>query len=206
MKCEPCLPRSTGPGQREEADVRAREHPAYVGELVLAAEELRRRDREVRPVERLQRRELVGAKLVNPLWRAQVLEPVLTEVAELLPLDERGRCSRDQHLPPMARRREPRGAVNIRSDIALLRQQRRAGVEAHPYRQRDLLLRLTRRSECTGGGREGDEKRISLRINLNAALPLERLPQDSPMFGQPRCVLRLPDLVQEPRRTLNVRE
>ena len=43
---EPRLPRSAGAGEREETRVVALEQLPHVGELVLAAEERRRRDRE----------------------------------------------------------------------------------------------------------------------------------------------------------------
>jgi hypothetical protein len=51
-------------------------------ELVLAADDRRWLDRQVRPVERLQRRELAVAELVETLRRRQVLEAVLAEVAQ----------------------------------------------------------------------------------------------------------------------------
>ena len=56
-------------------------------ELALPAEEGRRRNRQVRPEERLERRELAVSELVDALGRGEILEPVLAEVGEL-DLDE----------------------------------------------------------------------------------------------------------------------
>lgn len=53
-----------------------------LGELRLAAQEGRRLNRQVRPPERPQRRELSLAELVQANRVAQVLEPMLTEVAQ----------------------------------------------------------------------------------------------------------------------------
>ena len=110
---EPRLPRSAGAGQRQETRVVAASSSPHVGELLLTPEELRRRDREVRPVQRLERRELVVAELVDPLRRAQVLEPVLAEVAQLGGLDERGRRRRNEHLPAVTGGGDPRRAVDV---------------------------------------------------------------------------------------------
>ena len=146
------FPDPAGARQREEPRVVAREQLSHVRELVLATEERRRGDGEVRPVERLQGRELVAAELENPLWRAQVLEPVLAEVAQFVPVDERRRRSRDEHLPAVPGGSDARRAVDVSADVALLREQRRAGVEAHPHRiepapVRRLARRQARRAQ-----------------------------------------------------------
>ena len=66
------LPVPPGPGQREQAHVVAREElSSDLGELPLPPEEGRRRHRQVRPVETLERRELVVAELVDPLGRGR---------------------------------------------------------------------------------------------------------------------------------------
>ena len=181
---EPRLPRPARARQREETGVVAREQLPHVGELVLAAEKRRRRDRQVRPVERLQRRKLVFTELVDPLGSAEILEPVLAEIAELGGVDERRRHRRDEHLPAVTGRRDPCGAVDVGADITLLRQQRRAGVEAHPHGQLELLLRLARCVERAGRGREGNEERVALRVDLDAAVALERLAHDAPVLGE----------------------
>ena len=99
MQRESRLPRPAGAREREEAGVVAHEQLPDIGKLVLAAEEGRRGYREVRAVERLQRREVAVAQLEDPLRRAQVLEPVLAELAELSTVDECRSRRRDEHLP-----------------------------------------------------------------------------------------------------------
>jgi hypothetical protein len=206
LKSKPRLSRSAGPTQREQPDVVADEQVPHLSELLLAAEERSGRDREVRAVKRLQRGELLVAELEDPLRRAQVFEPVLAEVAKTVAVDEcRGR-GRDEHLPAVPGGGHARGAVDVRPDVALLGQQRRAGVEAHSHRQPERLLRLARRRE--GAGRRGKrhEERVPLRIHLRAAVSLEGLPQDVPMLGERLRVLLRADLVQQPRRALDVGE
>ena len=85
--------------------------------------------------------------------------------------------------------------MDVRSDVALLRQQRRTGVEAHPNRQLELLLRLARRRERTRRGREGNEEGVALRVDLDAAVPLERLTQNAAVLGEPFRVLLRTELV-----------
>ena len=67
--------------------------------------------RQVRAVQALDRRELLVAELVEPLGPRQVLEPLLAEVEELDLRHELARDLRDEHLPAVAGRRDPRGAV-----------------------------------------------------------------------------------------------
>ena len=131
---------------------------------------------------------------------------MLAEVAELAGVDERRRRRRDEHLPAVTGGRDPRRAVDVRAHVALLRQQRRAGVQAHPHRQLELLLRLARGLERARRGREGDEERVALRVDLDAAVPLERLAQDAPVLGERARVVLRAELVQKPRRPLDVGE
>ena len=70
-----------GAGERHQA-MRANERPGLL-ELALASDERGRLDRQVRPIERPQRREVLVAELVQALRRAQVLEAMLAEVAQL---------------------------------------------------------------------------------------------------------------------------
>ena len=131
---------------------------------------------------------------------------MLAEIAQLGGLDERGRRRRNEYLPPVTGSGDPRGAVDVGSHVALVRQQRRASVNAHPHRQLELLLRLAGGAERAGSGREGDKERVTLRVDLDAAVPLERVPQDAAMPGQHSRVVIRAELVQEARRPLDVRE
>src|SRR6266487_2073445 len=173
---------------------------------MLATEEGRRGDGEIRPVERLQGRELVAAELEDPLWRAQVLEPVLAEVAELVPVDERRARSRDENLPAVPGGSDACRAMDVRADVALLREQRRAGVETHPDRQLELRLCGAGGVKGSGRSRERNQERVALRVHLDAAASPGRLTQNAAVLRERiRIVLRA-ELLQEPRRPLDVGE
>jgi hypothetical protein len=81
LQGETRLSRSACTREREQAGVLPHEKLPHLREFVLAAEKLGRRDRQVRAIERLERRELAVAELEDPLRRAEILEPVLAEVA-----------------------------------------------------------------------------------------------------------------------------
>src|SRR5688572_1163127 len=92
------------------------------------------------------------------------------------------------------------GAMYVRSDVALLRQMRGAGMDAHPHADRpegQSLERLRRGGERSRSSREGDEEGVSLRIDLDAAVGLKRAAQDAAMLGEPFGVLLGPELVQQ---------
>ena len=107
-----------------------------VAQLVLAAEERRRRDREVRPEEGLQRREALLAELVDPDRCGEILQPVLAEVREreVTGLEQRHRRRRDDDLAPVAARADPRCPVHVHPDVVAVHEKRLAGVDAHRAR------------------------------------------------------------------------
>jgi hypothetical protein len=99
--------------------------------------------------------------------------------------------------------------MHICADIALARQVRRARVQADPDTDPSPRHRLGRRvcgRERAPRGRERIEERVTLRVDLDAAMPGERVTQYAPMLGQrPRVRLRT-ELVQQPRRAFEVCE
>jgi hypothetical protein len=99
----------------------ARKQLPDVSELVLPTQKRGCRDRQVRPVQRLQRRESIVAELEDPLRRAQVLEPVLAQIEELVRVDERRRHRRHEHLTAVTDCGNASRAVDIGADIALHR-------------------------------------------------------------------------------------
>ena len=103
---------------------------------MLTTEERRRRNRQVRSVETLQRWEVLLAELVDPLGRGQVLQPVLAEVPQPLGAEQRSRGRRDEHLPAVSSRRDPRRAVHVDADVPLSAHMRRARVHTHPHTDR----------------------------------------------------------------------
>ncbi len=109
-------------GQRDEPRVVDGEQRRELGQLALAPEERGRGHGQVRAVEALERRELRLAELVDPLRRGEVLQPVLAQVAHRRGIDQPRRRGGDERLPAVAARRDPRSAVHIDADVALVRE------------------------------------------------------------------------------------
>src|SRR5207302_3646028 len=84
-------------GQRDQADLGALQQRSDLVELPLASEKRCGGNRQVRLVQRLQRREALRAELEEPLRSAQVLKPVQAEIAHL-GAGEVGRRLREEHL------------------------------------------------------------------------------------------------------------
>jgi hypothetical protein len=89
-----------------------------LGDLVLAIEERRRDDGKIAGVERLQRRKLGEAELVEMLRLGQVLESVLAEGGDSYPLiRSRVVCVRSTW-PPWPAEQTRRRAVHVDADVA----------------------------------------------------------------------------------------
>ena len=127
LQREPRLAAATGPGQRHQPDVGAAQQGRNLVDLPLAAEERRRRNRKVRLVQRLQRREVFRPELEETLRRAQVLQPVQAEVADV-GAGEVGRRLREQHLPAVAGGGDPRRPVHVEPHVPLVGPERLARV------------------------------------------------------------------------------
>ena len=97
--------------------------------------------------------------------------------------------------------------MDVDADVALLGDERLAGVEAYSDLDRPVqrLLCLRRRRERIGGAGEGDEEGVALRVDLDAAVGGERLAKHPPVFGESVCV-GVAELLQELRRALDVGE
>jgi hypothetical protein len=156
-------------------------------------------------VERLQRREDLRAELEEPLRRAQVLEPVLPQVAHLDAGEIRRRL-REQHLAAVPGGGDPRRAVHVEADVALDIFHRLARVEAHPHahgpvRQREL--RVGRGRHRIGCPREGNEERIARRLDFDSAMPRPHPPQHTVVLRKHACIT-VAELLQQVRRALDV--
>ena len=180
------MPLPPGPGQRHEPDVGPPQQRRDLVDLPLATEERRRRNRQVRLVQRLQRREVVRPELEETLRRAQVLQPVQAEVAHLGTGEIRGRL-RQEHLPAVPGGGDPRRPVHVEPDVALVGPERLARVQAHPHAHRAVRKRALR----VGGGRhgvgrarEGDEERVALRVDLDPVVPPPGVPQRTAVLGE----------------------
>jgi hypothetical protein len=150
----------------------------HLAELLLPPDERRRLHGQRRLVEALQRGEPTLAELVDPLRRGQVLQPVLAEIEQLVRVDELARRLRDEHLPAVADGGDPSGAVDVEADVSLLGDTRLAGVDPHAHTDRSVaerVLGVVCGRQCIGRTREGDEERVPLGVDLDPAVPLERV-------------------------------
>ena len=171
-------------------------------------------------MQRLEPRELAGQavdqELVELLRLAQVLEPVGAEIPEEKRVVEQlGRRSAHEHLPPVAGRHDPRRAVHVDADVRRRRRQRLTRMNAHPHPQVEPFrprlagerpLRLRRRGGRALGPRIRDEERVARAIDLVPVVVRERSSQQ-PTVRVER--LRIPlstELVQEASRPLDVGE
>ena len=174
LQCETCLARAAGAGDRHQPDA-----PEQVLDLELldhASDERMRRLGQVRSVEAPERRKRAAPELVDALRAGQVLQAVLAEIDDLVLVHEQVACRvRQENLPAVAGGGDPSGAVHVHSDVALLRQQRLARVDAHPHADAVLLQKSLR---AAGSGRrvarpaEGDEEGIALGVDLDAVMRL----------------------------------
>jgi hypothetical protein len=115
---------------------------------------------------------------------------------------------RDKDLSAVANRRNASRAVDVDADVSLVGDERLARVEPNAHADRAGLERslpVGSRSKCIRGPREGDEERISLRIDLDAAMPAEAFAQRLPMLAE-RIGVGIAELVQKPSRALDVGE
>jgi hypothetical protein len=129
------LARPPGSGQGQQACTVGQESD-HVCELGFSSQEGGGRHRQIRPVEALERRKLDTAELVDALGRGEVLQSMLAEVAQAVGAHEHGRRRRHEHLPTMPSGGDARCPVNVATDISLLRQERRPGVQADAHGDR----------------------------------------------------------------------
>ena len=154
--------------------------------LTLASEEESRGNRQVCAVERLERRKVALAELVDALGSRQVFEAVLAEVTQLV-LDEGGTGGGHEHLSAVAGCGDAGGAVDVSADVALLGEERRARVQANAHLNRargEPLNERLRRAQCRGSTREGEEEGVSLRVDLDAPLGRARIANHAPVLGE----------------------
>ena len=203
-----CLAAAAGAGERDDRDIFAAEQLEQVLDLALAADELRRRDRQVRLVQRLERRKRVRAELVQPLRLGQVFQSVLTEVAHEHPLvEQRPRRLAQQHLAAVSSGHHPRRAVHVEPDVLGRVEDRLSRVDPHPDPDRPALERAHRLLDGRDrrpGGRKRVEEGVALLVDLVAGR--ERLAHDPAMLGQGVAVSLLAELAQETRRPLDIGE
>ena len=120
LQRQPRLARAARPAERQQPHLVATQQLNDACQLVRATQKRRRRNREVRPIQALQRREVTLPQLVHTLRRSQILETVLPEVAKLRADDQRSRRRRHKHLTPVTGCRDPRRTVHVDAHVPLL--------------------------------------------------------------------------------------
>ena len=150
-----------------------------------------------------------GAELEQLCRAVEVLQAVATEIAQRLIVDERGGRGREDHLAAVGEGRNAGAAVDVDPDVALRGDARRAGVEAHPNRdrpRRERILAGGRSGDGAGSGWERDEEGIALRVDLDTPLGGERVTQHPAVIGERVRVPGGAELPQEAGRALDVGE
>ena len=186
-----------------------REHPDDILELTLAADERGRDDRKIGCIKRAERREVAPAELEEALRADQVLQAVLPEVSERsIRLEEAARRLGDDDLAAVRGGCDPRRAMDVHADVALLGHERLAGVDAHPHLDRpgfERPLRLGRGGGGVGHSREGHEERIALGVHLDPVVSPEGLANHAPVLLEENRVVGSV-LLKETRRPFDVGE
>ncbi len=141
LQRHPRLPRATGARHRHEPG-RTGQQILQLGHFPLAPDQRIPSDRKVGGVQTLQRRKVAFAKLVDPLRCSQIFEAVLAEVPQFVAVGEVASRLRDEHLPPVARSRDPGRSMDIDSDVTLLGHDRLASVQAHANTDRTAGKRV----------------------------------------------------------------
>ena len=80
---------------------------------------------------------------------------------------------------------DPRRAVDVHADVALVGHERLAGVDAHPDPDRpgsERPLRLDRGGDGVGRPRERDEERVALGVHLDPVVSREGLSDHPPVL------------------------
>jgi hypothetical protein len=109
----------------------------------------------------------------------------------------------------VAERRDTSRSVDVDPDITLVGERRRPGVDADPDADRTVGQSVGdagRRRQGVGRGRERDEERVALGVDLVAAVGRDRVPDDPPMFGQSGRIGIGAELLDEAGRPLDVGE
>jgi hypothetical protein len=98
--------------------------------------------------------------------------------------------------------------MHVHSDVPLVAQPRLASMDAHPHRDPERLHhRLSGPGGTQGTPRrgKGEQKPVSLRVNLGATLTLNRLAQRTAVLAE-HLPVPVAQLLEQARRPLDVRE
>jgi hypothetical protein len=204
-------PRLSDPARARQGDEprSAAHEPENVGELLLAADQGLELKRQVRVVQALERWKGGSTDLVQPDRLAEILEPVLAEIAEVdRRVEQVPRRLREENLTAVRDGGDPRRAHDVDPDVAVTGEPRLAGVDPDPDPERgrrERILRLPSRRDGVTGARECDEERVSLRIDLDARVARHHLPKEPAVLRQ-HLPVGVAELAESPGRTFDIRE
>ncbi len=108
----------------------------------------------------------------------------------------------------MPRGSNARCSMYVHADVPLVGDDRFTRVHTHANTDGadgEGIAPFSRSGKRVRGSCEGDEERISLRVHLNAAVPVETLTQRSTVIRE-HARVGVAELVQQARRPLHVRE
>ena len=120
----------------------------------------------------------------------------------------------EQHLPAVAGGADPCGPVHVDPDVALLADDRLAGVDAHPHAdvfavgpvvRRERALGRDGRGDRVAGTLEGIEEGVALRVELAPAARVEGVTDDRAM-GAERLRVAVVEPLEQLRRAFDVGE
>ena len=103
---------------------------------------------------------------------------------------------------------DTRALVHVEADVTLVRQPRLARVQPHAHANRPAgkcALAVRSSGDRVRRAGECDEKRITLRVDLDALVLGKRRAESPPMLVQ-RLPVVVAELMQQPRRALHIRE
>ena len=154
-----------------------------------------------------------GGKRSLPNWKSgtgssKSFKPVLAELGQLA-VDERPRRCRHDDLAAVARSGDPGGPVQLAPGVTLAGQLQHTGVHAHPHFDgawRERLLTLSSSSQRLDRIGKGIQKRVPLCVDLDAAVSGEGGAQEPAVLGERVDVAVLAQLLDQPRRALDVGE
>ena len=113
-----------------------------------------------------------------------------------------------QYLISVSGGRDACSSVHVETHIPLVRKDRLAGMDpdANPDRaRRERVLSDPRRLDGVARSSEGEEERVTLRVDFDASVRRRRLTKDPAMLGEHFDVV-IPQFVKQAGRALDVRE
>ncbi len=182
------LPVPPGPTTRKDARLALVPDGNRLEKLALTAEEGGGRDRKVDRAGRPQRRERRVAELEDPYEALEVLHAMLPEVRHRhVSGEERSGRLGDENLPSMGEPGHAGSPMDVHPHVTLGRERRCPRVEPHANADRtacERLLPVQGRIHRVSGGGERDEECVALRVDLDAAVGRECLPEQATVLRE----------------------